>query len=209
MKKYTALFLALVFCALIFSSCGSKGSNFIYADGKISSGDAVYICAPMGFQPCQVGEKCGTRDGAFELYEVKDRDGAPVPTDEWMTEEYAGDATSIYYREGSVDLPEYYEIDFDTVYICEENETVVYVSEITEKEFINTLVDALKNGETTVMLDEPTAAYSLKFYSKDYPAIYYSVKYLIYEDGAYLFSRGTKTYANIGTLLDGYADQLK
>ena len=56
-----------------------------------------------------------------------------------------------------------------------------------------------------MMLDEPTAAYSLKFHSKDYPAIYYSVKYLIYEDGAYLFSRGTKTYANIGSLLDGYA----
>ncbi|MBQ7669998.1 MAG: hypothetical protein IJS45_04675 [Clostridia bacterium] len=209
MKKYISFVLALVFAALVLSSCGAKDLNFVYADGKISSGDATYICAPMGFQPCQVGEKCATRDGAFELYEIKDRDGNAVPTDEWMTEEYAGDLTSIYYREGKVNLPEYSEIDFDTVYVCEEDETVVYVTEITDKELISTLIDALHTGATSVMLDEPTETYSLKFHSKNYPAIYYSVKYLIYEDGAYLFSRGTKTYANIGTLLDGYADQLK
>lgn len=209
MKKYTALILAFVFAALLFTSCGAEEQNFVYSDGKISSGSTTYICAPMGFQPCQVGEKCATRDGAFDLYEIKDRDGAPVPTDEWMTEEYAGDLTSIYYREGKVDLPEYSEIDFDTVYVCEEDETVVYVTEITDKELISTLIDALKSGERSVIFDGPTASYSLKFHSKDFPAIYYSVKYLIYEDGAYLFSRGTKTYANIGTLLDGYADQLK
>lgn len=207
MKKITSaiLIISMLLCGVILSSCEEGFEEFTYNDGRIVSEDdgRAYIPAQIGFQPCGVGEKCALRDGAFDLYEVLDADGNAVSTDDWLTEEYAGAATSVYYREG-ITLPAYYEIDYDECYLCEEKSTYIKFATIDDKELIDTLIGKAAGGASAVILDDPTASYTLKFHSKDYPAILYSVDYLVFEDGAYLFNRTDRTYADVAGLLDDY-----
>jgi len=210
MKKITAflLFAALTLCMFFFTSCGDSLEQYVYKDGKIVSEDSSksYIAAPMGFQPCGVGQKCAVRDGAFDLYQVQDINGKNISVDEWMTEEYAGSATSVYYRD-TLTLPSFSEIDYDVCYVCEEDTTVVSIATIEDKDIIGTLISRIANGDSSFpTLDEPTTVYKLKFYSAEYPSVFYSIDYLIFEDGAYLFNRGTRTYAEASSLIDGYID---
>ena len=206
-KLLSAALLILTLAAILLQSCGEKSyDNYTYSDGKISSGDKTYISAPMGFQPCGVGEKCAVRDGAFDLFTLLDLDGKAVPVDEWMTEGYAGAASSVYYREG-LTLPAYTEIDYDAMYLCREDVNIISIATVTDGELIGKLIALMKNGASLVMLDEPVATYTLKFYSAEYPAIFFSLDYLVYEDASFIFNRGQKTYAEVTGLLDSFIDE--
>ncbi len=211
MKKIASLILlvSLLICSAALWSCEDGSGSFTeytYADGKITSaeGDA-YIPAPMGFQPCSVGDKCAVRDGVFDLYQVIDAGGNKVPTEEWMTEEYAGNATSVYYREG-ITLPAYYEIDYSVCYLCEEDVNVISLVTIKDREFIDSLIKTISGGSDKFnRLDDPVSSYTVKFHSDDFPALYYSIDYIVFEDCAYLYCIGTKQYAKVGTdLFDSY-----
>ena len=212
MKRLLSVFLliSLLTCSLLFASCGKDGDDlaeFTYSDGKITSEDGrAYIPAPMGFQPCSVGEKCAVRDKYFDLYQILDLDGRAIPTDDWMTEEYAGNATSVYYREG-IDLPDFTEISFSRCYVCEEDEIVNFVSDFDDKELISEIISKIADGSESIgRLDDSAASYTLKFLSEDYPGIFWSVDYLIYDDAAYLYSIGAKKYAEATGILDGYIE---
>ncbi|MBR6917248.1 MAG: hypothetical protein IKN38_03605 [Clostridia bacterium] len=208
MKK-TSLFLAVlfVFLALFASSCGDDDGyeNFKYEDGAIVSEETGhrFIAAPIGFQPCGMGEKCAVKDGAFDLYTMTDLDGKPVSVDEWMSGEYSGAATTVYYREG-LEIPAFDRIDYSKCFICQEDENVVSFATIEDKTLIGKLVSAAALGEMKTLIDEPSSVYTLKFYSEDYPMLLYSVDYLVYEGASYLFVRENKTYADVTGLIDRF-----
>ena len=190
-------------------SCGSGGEEsypeFTYADGKITSEDgASYTPAPMGFQPCNAGKKCAVRDKYFDLYQLLDLDGKAIPKEDWLTEEYAGNATSVYYGDG-IELPDFTEIAFSRCYVCEEDETVSFVSDTDDRALIGSLIDRIANGkDSTGRLDDSKYTYTLKFYSEDYPGIFFSVDYIVYDDGAaYLYSICNKKWAEATGMLDG------
>ena len=192
-------------------SCGADGEEsypeFTYADGKITSEDgASYIPAPMGFQPANVGKKCGVRDTYFDLFTVVCDDGTVLSSDEWMTEEYAGNATSVYYRD-TITLPPYDEIDYDLCTFCDEGDRPVALAEIDDRNFIASLIDAVSHGsQSNGRLDDAVASYTVKFSSSDFPGIVYSIDYLIYDDAAYLYSIGEKKYAEATGIFAPYVD---
>ena len=148
-----------------------------------------------------MGEKCAVKDGAFDLYVMTDPEGTPVSSDEWMSGEYAGAATTVYYREG-ISLPSFEKIDYSKCFICKEDESVISFATIEDKELIGKLISGAASGKEMTMLDEPAATYTLKFYSEEYPALFYSVDYLIFDHASYLFVRDGKTYADVTGLID-------
>ncbi len=203
--------MSVLLASLLFVSCGDDGkeyTEYTYADGKITSEDGKsYIPAPMGFQPCNVGNKCAVRDKYFDLYQLLGLDGKAISTDDWMTEEYAGNATSVYYRD-TMTFPAYDEIPYSRCYICEEDEIVNFVVDFDDKELIGTLIDKIANGAESIgRLDDAKSSYTLKFFSEDYPGLFFSVDYLIYDDAAYLYSITNKKYAEATGILDGYIEQ--
>ena len=212
MKKPVSvlLLISLLLCSLLAVSCGGDDEfpEYTYADGKITSEDGKsYTPAPMGFQPQNVGGKCAVRDKAFDLYQVLRLDGTAVSTEDWMTEEYAGNVTSVYYGEG-VTLPDFDKINFSHCYVCEEDEIVNFVTDFDDKKLIDTMIDRVANGtESTGRLDESVSSYTLKFSSDEYPGIFFSIDYLIYDDAAYLYSICSKRYAEATGLLDRYIEQ--
>ena len=210
MKRAVSLILlsAMILASCLFASCGKDAGfeEYTYRNGMIVSedGEKEYVPAPMGFQPVGVGEKCAVRDGAFDLYALVDKDGVALPTEEWMTEEYSGNASSVYYRKG-ISLPDFAEIDYEVCYLCDEDVSVVSVATIDDAELIGDLISRIADGVNSPgRIDDPKDSYTLKFHSSEFPALYFSVDYLIWDDASFLYSIGTKKYAEVTGLLDGF-----
>ena len=210
MKKLISAVIAaaIMLSTALFISCGKEGGsdNYTFKDGKLvsSDGNKAYFAAPMGFQPYNVGEKCGTRGDMFDLFAIIDPDGNAVSADEWMTEEYAGNASSVYYRD-NIYLPSFNEIDYSVCYLCEEDENVVSFATIEDGDLIGALIEKAADGTPDLKrLDDAKERYTVKFHSDDFPAILFSVDLLIYDDAEYLYVISTKQYAEITGMLDEF-----
>ncbi len=212
MKRFLSVFTltALIFCAVFSASCGNGGAaNYNYKDGKIVSSDGkkTFLCAPMGFQPYHTGVKCATLNGKTDLYSLIGKDGKSVSVDEWMSEEYAGNMSSVYYRD-SIDLPSFDKIVYSACDICEEDQRVVSFASIEDKAAIVDLIDRLANGTTSFnRLDDAKARYTLKFFSDDFPAIMFSADLFVYDDAIYLYAVSTGRYAEVTELLASYIEE--
>ena len=202
------LFAALILSSLVLVSCGGKDStpNFVTEGDKIVSEDGTkkYVIAPMGFQPSGVGDLVAMRDGAFELHQIVDQQGNLIDTDEWLTSEYGGSLSTVYYRD-DIALPAYDRMNYDACYLCVEDVNILSFAKIDDSDTIRTLIALIANGKTVDYFeDDATDRYTMKFSSPDFPAIMYSVDILVFEGRTVVFNRATGLYADAGELIAEY-----
>lgn len=213
MKRSISLFLA--FCLLFLVSCGSqKTVKAVYNDkSQLEAENGVtYNYAPGGYQPTNQGAEYGLIDSVMQekLYAIGD-----VDPEKWLTTEYAGFATTVYYAE-SIKLPTLSELQPELCYICEEDEAVISHYTLGSGELEN-IDDEREVIEKTVSLigDESVEAemwprvnsdesFVLKFYSEKWPAIYYCVEYVREGGSGYVYDYISKKCINIGDILEGY-----
>lgn len=200
MKKIISALLA-VSMLMILTSCAAK---YEYVDGGLvkKGSDIKYTALPVGFEPCGVGKKCG-RFGEFSLYRVTGINGEEI-SDEWMTEEYSGSATTVFT---SADVPAFREMSFDVCYVCEEDTGVISVSSITDREEIEAVISALDSPDKALWpRSDLISSYTLKFYSEDHPAVFYSLVYCVCESGNYIYDRAEKNCVAADETVSSYID---
>lgn len=202
MKKIIALLLTAA-SLLSFSACSASLVNFKYEDGKlINKGQKLeYYAAPTNYEPVSVGEQFGYyKKTDLILYEI-----AGLDPKEWLTQEYAGSATTIFYST-DITLPTLSELEPTKVYICT-GDTITYALATVENEaVVSKLVDLFENGEYEEWpLINSIETYELKFYSEDkYPHIYYNLTYGEFEEGKFIYDRTTKRSVRIDEVLAEY-----
>ncbi len=202
MKRFICTVSALVLCLMCLVSCAVR---FEYVDGQLVNGKTKekYNALPMGFEPCGVGEAYG-EFGAFTLYRLTDLDGNELEPETWLTEEYSGSATTVFLNE-SIPLPSFKDMSFDACYLCEEDVSVISFATVTDSDEINGMISALDTEEGVFWTGKDvTASYTLKFYSTEYPAVFYSVDYYITESGNFLHNKANNVYVEIGDMLSEY-----
>ncbi|MBE6562174.1 MAG: hypothetical protein E7660_00390 [Ruminococcaceae bacterium] len=202
MKRFICALAALLLCITCLASCAVK---FEYVDGRLVNGRTKeeYNALPMGFEPCGVGEAYG-EFGAFTLYRLTDLDGNEMDPEIWLTEEYSGSATTVFLNESSP-VPSFRDMTFDVCYLCEEDVSVISIATIESSDEIKEIISAL-DGEKELFRPEKdvTASYTLKFYSAEYPAVFYSVDYYVTKSGNYLHDKASDTCVEIGDMLSEY-----
>ena len=202
MKRTICTAVAVILCLLCLTSCAVK---FEYVDGQLVNRKTKekYNALPMGFEPCGVGEAYG-EFGAFTLYRLTDLDGNELAPEMWLTEEYSGSATTVFLNE-SIPLPSFKDMEFDVCYLCEEDVSVISFATIDNSDEIKKIISAL-DGEKELLWTEKdvTGSYTLKFYSAEYPAVFYSVNYYVTENGNYLQDKGSDVCVEIGDMLSEY-----
>lgn len=214
MKK--ALSLLLAFALLFLVSCGEKKQESIKAaynekSQLVADNGVTYNYANVGYQPTFQGAEAGLIDSPLKekLYAIGD-----IDTEKWLTTEYAGFATTVYYAEG-IDLPTLSELSPTLCYICEEDETVI--SQYTlgggdltdvdeERDIINKIISMVgdESLEAEMWPRLSGESYVLKFYSEDWPAIYYCLEFAREGENGYVYDYLSKKCINIGSILEGY-----
>lgn len=200
MKRAVTLFLVLTLFAFTLASCNTI--EFEYADGGLvkKGTNELYNALPIGFEPCGIGDGYG-KFGEFTLYRVVGLNGEEI-SDDWITEEYSGSATTVFYK-GEVPTAE--SIDFDVFYICEEDTNVVSVAAIDDKEVISEMFSSFETCNQALWpRTDISETYTVKFYSEDLPAVFYSMVYCVCESGNYLYDRANNICVNIGSLISTY-----
>lgn len=202
MKKIISVLLILS-SLLMMSSCSASLVNLKYEDGKMFNKrlKIEYYPAPTNYEPVSVGEAYGYYGKSdMILYEIKG-----LEPKEWLTQEYAGSATTIFYST-DITLPTLKELKPNKLYICSNEETTFAVATVEDVDLINELIDIYINGEYEEWpLINSIATYELKFYSEDkYPHIYYNLTYGEFEEGKFIYDRNTKRSVRIDEILSDY-----
>ena len=199
MKKIISA--ALLLCTLLLLvSCGEV--KFEYTDGGLvkKGSNEIYNPLPVGFEPCGTGDKYG-KFGEFTLYRVVGLDGAEMSED-WITEEYSGSATTVFFK-GTV--PSFREIAFDVCYVCEEDTGVVSIATIDDGKLIEEIVSSLDGEEKALWpRTDIISSYTLKLYSEEFPAVFYSLVYCVCDSGNYIYDRAENNCVGVGALLTSY-----
>ncbi len=200
-KKFLCFIAVVTACLICFNSCSVK---FEYVDNQLlnkKTGEK-YNALPIGFEPCGVGEEYG-KFGEFILYKMTDIDGNEADPELWVTEGYAGGATTVFLNE-KMPLPSFTEMNFDVFYICEEDQSIISIATVENSDEIAELVSAFEKDNETIWLGKADYTYTVKLYSAEYPAVFYSLNYYVTEDGNFLHDRGSDTYVNVGDMLSEY-----
>lgn len=202
MKTPTKILLtsALLLSALLCQSCSGTLVNLTYKDGQLINKrlKLCYNAASTSYEPVSVGEAYGYYgDIDMTLYEITGLDPR-----EWLTQEYAGTATTIFYNEDIV-LPTLSEMDPNKMFICLNEAITFSIATVEDEAVIDELINLFENGEETEWpLIDSTVIYNLKFLSEDnYPHIYYNLIYGEFEEGCFLYERSTKRCVEVGTLI--------
>lgn len=201
MKKSVAL-IALILCfAAVLCSCGGVEKMKYNEDGLLCGKNAKYRFAPMGYEPTAKGEEYALIDNEMQelLYTVGDAD-----PEKWLATEYLGAATMVYYSE-DIDLPTLADMKPEKCYFCEQSEIITTLGVIggdeRGDELIAHIVEALNDSSTENEIwprSDVNETYQLKFYSSDWPAIYYNVVYSECSSGNYLYDKVLDKCIKIG-----------
>lgn len=214
MKRIISIFLSIVILSLSLMSCSAKIVKMEFSENStlVAEDGTVYKYAPVGYEPTEQGEEYGLIEGIMEekLYKIGDMD----PT-LWLTTEYSGAATTVYYSE-SIELPSVEELSPRLCYICEQGEKAYSIytlgSSEGEDSVIKELISAICDEEAEPEIwprSDADETYMLKFYSEKWPAIYYNLVYAKCESGGYIYDRASKKCVAIGDILNGYIENGK
>lgn len=205
MRKSILCMLALLLTVMPLVSCGDETENGLvlleYVDDKFvnRSRGLSYIPAPVSYEPVSVGKAYAYyKKGDITMFEITGEDPAV-----WLTEEYADSATTVFYSD-TITLPTLGGFGADTVYVCVSEERTYAAFTIDDRKTVDALVDLAVNGEKAeAPSGDPIEVYDLKFASPAWPMIYINLEYEEYENGAFLYDRGTRKYVALGDLLAG------
>lgn len=196
--------LCCVLAALVLTGCSANLVNLEYKEGQLINKrlKLAYNAAPTNYEPVSVGNPYGYyKDMDMTLYEI-----AGLDPKEWLTQEYAGSATTIFYSDDQI-LPTLTEMSPNKIHICT-GETITYgVASVEDSAVVGQLVDLYMNGEAVEwpMLDS-LDTYELKFVSVTHPHLYYNLTYYEYEEGIYIYDRNSKRCVEIGDLLENWIE---
>ena len=196
--------LCCVLAALVLTGCSANLVNLEYKEGQLINKrlKLAYNAAPTNYEPASVGNPYGYyKDMDMTLYEI-----AGLDPKEWLTQEYAGSATTIFYSDDQT-LPTLTEMSPNKIHICT-GETITYgVASVEDSAVVGQLVDLYMNGEAVEwpMLDS-LDTYELKFVSVTHPHLYYNLTYYEYEEGIYIYDRNSKRCVEIGDLLENWIE---
>ncbi len=216
MKRFLALTL---FLCLILCSCSRTVKMNFSEDGTLTGGNCTYKFAPVGYEPTYQGEEYGEIQGTLseKLYTIKDCDPR-----EWLATEYTGAATLVYYS-ADIELPTLAEMKPVNCFICEQDAAAFSICALGvegdnisggtvshDREVIAGLVKMITEGDEDEIWPRSDLSYSydLKFYSPDWPAIYYNVVYAVCRGGNFLYDRVTGNCVNAGDILLEYYENM-
>ncbi len=203
MKKAVCILLATV-SVVALAGCSGSLVNLTYQDGKMINKrlQLAYTPAPTCYEPVSVGAAYGYYgDMDMTLYEI-------VGTDpkQWLTQEYAGGATTIFYADG-ITLPTLAEMAPEKIHVCQSENITYGIATVDNPDVVTKLTDLFVNGEAVdwPMVDA-LEDYELKFVSSAYPHFYYNLTYYEYADGIYLYDRNSKRCVEIGDMLEEWVE---
>ncbi|MBQ4590492.1 MAG: hypothetical protein IJB20_00520 [Clostridia bacterium] len=207
MNKF-AKSVSLGLAVLLLSSCSGTLVNLKYEDGQMINKRLrlAYTPAPTNYEPVSVGEAYGYYEKSdMTLYEIKGLDPK-----EWLTQAYAGSATTIFYSDAST-LPTLAELEPTKIYVTEGESVTVSINTVDDQAVINKVIDLFTNGTYAEWpLIDAYKTYELKFYSEEkYPHIYYNLTYGEFEEGIFLYDRNTKHSVMIGDTLADFIPSAK
>jgi len=202
MKKSakTGIAAALILSALFLQSCSGSLVNLTYKDGQLINKrlKLSYNAAPNCYEPVSIGEAYGYYgDIDMTLYEI-----TGLEPDEWLTQEYAGTATTIFYDEDIV-LPTLSEMDPGKIFVCLNEAITFCVATVEDEAVIDEIIRLYETGEEAEWpLIDSKIIYNLKFLSEEkYPHIYYNLIYGEFPEGNFIYERSTKRCVEVGSLI--------
>ena len=200
-----SLGLALLLTA---TACAGTLVNLKYENGRMANKrlGLSYIPAPTNYEPVSVGEAYGYYEKSdMTLYEIKG-----LNPKEWLTQAYAGSATTIFYDE-DITLPTLADLNPNKIYVTEGESVTVSIVTVNDQAVIDTVIDLFTNGTYAEWpLLGSYATYELKFYSEEsYPHIYYNLTYGEFDEGIFLYDRNTKHCVMIGDTLADFIPSAK
>lgn len=205
---------------LLLSSCARTVKMSFSEDGTLEGGGNSYRFAPVGYEPTFQGDEYGEITGTLEekLYKIGDCDPA-----KWLATEYSGASTLVYYST-DITLPTLAEMKPVNCFICEQDATAFSICALGvegdgieneavthDREVIAKMVEMVTAGDEDEIWprNDLKYTYDLKFYSPDWPAIYYNVVYAVCGGGNFLYDRVTGNCINAGDILLEYYENFK
>lgn len=203
MNKSSKILIGILASAMLLTSCSGTLVNLKYENGQMINErlKLAYTPAPTTYEPVSIGEAYAYYEKSkMTLYEM---DG--VDPKDWITQEYAGSATTVFYSDDYT-LPSLEELNPNKVYVCSNEEITYSLATIEDAGIISELIDLFTNGEYVEWpLVDAVKTYELKFHSDDnYSFLYYNLTYGEFPEGKFIYDRNTKHSVMIGDLLDEY-----
>ncbi len=192
---------ALLLSALLVQGCSKTALlKLTYENDRfVSSSESLcYNYASIAYEPASIGEAYAyCNDPEITLYEITGLN----PTD-WLTEEYAGTATTIFYN-ADLHLPALNEMKPNKMFVCLTGDRVFSLATVEDPTVIDEIIRVFYEGEETVWpLINSSLIYNLKFLSeKNAPGIYYNLIYGEFPEGNFLYDQGSGRCVEVGTLI--------
>lgn len=202
MKRNTIQTICCLLATVLLTGCSGSLVNLEYKDGQMINKrlGLAYDPAPTNYEPVSVGEAYGYySDMDMTLYQI-----AGLDPKEWLTQAYAGSATTIFHSE-DIPLPTLAEMAPTKIHICTGDNITYGVGTVDDSAVVADVVELYTTGEATEwpMLDS-LETYELKFVSPTYSHIYYNLTYYEYAEGVYLYDRNSKRCVEIGDMLENW-----
>lgn len=197
--------LALAMSVMMLASCSRVIKMNYNDDGALCGGDAEYRFAPLGYEPTAQSEEYALIDNEMQetLYTIGDCDPK-----QWLTTEYAGAATMVYYST-DITLPDLEEMKPEKMYVCRQDVSVNSIAVLggtdEDDKVIADIIAMLNDNSIEDEIwprGDVSETYQLKFYSSDWPAIYYNVVFAIGAKGNYFYDRVNSRCISAGDVLD-------
>lgn len=197
--------LALAMSVMMLASCSRVIKMNYNDDGALCGGDAEYRFAPLGYEPTAQSEEYALIDNEMQetLYTIGDCDPK-----QWLTTEYAGAATMVYYST-DITLPDLEEMKPEKMYVCRQDVSVNAIAVLggtdEDDKVIADIIAMLNDNSIEDEIwprGDVSETYQLKFYSSDWPAIYYNVVFAIGAKGNYFYDRVNSRCISAGDVLD-------
>lgn len=161
----------------------------------------IYAAAPACYEPA-LYEKDGKPAAYCKnlnnhlFYPIGD-----TPIADYLADEFTGTGTTLYYCTEN-HLPRLNELNPSMIRVCVSDKgNPREVRNITSPALIQATIDAFINQET---VEPPFDTYEykrdFKFYSDDYPMLYYNLTFMHTPDGDFLFDRYSKKCVDLGEL---------
>ncbi len=190
---------------MMLASCSRVIKMNYNDDGALCGGDAEYRFAPLGYEPTAQSEEYALIDNEMQetLYTIGDCDPK-----QWLTTEYAGAATMVYYST-DITLPDLEEMKPEKMYVCRQDVSVNAIAVLggtdEDDKVIADIIAMLNDNSIEDEIwprGDVSETYQLKFYSSDWPAIYYNVVFAIGAKGNYFYDRVNSRCISAGDVLD-------
>jgi len=198
MKKICSIAAVLIALAALSGCDGLIPARYDDSGVFIINGERYAECAGS-VCAAYIGEKY-SRWNDMVFYLIPGCDSA-----EYLTLSRS-DGGNVFKKE-SLPEPVLSEINITKAYFCRVTETkVIAESELTDRELISAMVDAVTNGEECVMPGSSELTREIRIASEDYPFLYYRLSYM--EDtraDGYLYDRGTGKCVFVGKTFTDYA----